>query len=55
MNTIRNSFSTSIPDSTVEMKVNNINSTSFKITSNGEFYKYDFKEVSAYNYTVNIT
>ena len=55
MNTIRNSFSTSIPDSTVEMKVNNISSTSFKIISNGEFYKYDFKEISAYNYTIDIT
>ena len=55
MNTIRNSFSTSIPDSTVEMKVNNINNTSFKIISNGEFYKYDFKEESAYNYTIDIT
>ena len=55
MNTIRNSFSTSIPDSTVEMKVNNISNTSFKIISNGEFYKYDFKEESAYNYTIDIT
>lgn len=54
MNTIKNSFSTSIPNSTVPMQVNNIKSTSFKITSNGEFYRYDFKEISAYNYTINI-